>query len=361
VRAALVGAGLVGQVAHLQTLTAPGSPIRLAGIVDASAARARRLGEQHGVPSATTLEGLDLDTVDAVIIAAPDPFHVDLVQRSLELGLHVFAEKPLGLTVSECERMTRAAAESGKVCQTGYMKRFDPVAQAFLDDLEERGSHITGIGVEVRDADAAPFVVGFPFVPAGDDVPSALIDEGSRRFAAGVESVLGRPASAPEVTAYGSFTSSIIHDLNLARFLVGRPVTVECGFASMDGAQVGMHLRADDGVLIRMTHTQVPAIADYEERFTIYTSKGLYEMVFPAPYLLNEPTVLRRIELKDEQEHSEIMLLNHSTEEAFVRELHAFAQAVRQGRGQPVENSFADAGEDIRLLGVAMRMATCTS
>jgi predicted dehydrogenase len=361
VRAALIGAGLVGQVAHLHTLTLDQSPIVLAGVVDASLSRAATIGSAHGVPFATTLDALDAEGLEAVVIAAPDPAHESLVLRSLELGLHIFSEKPLGLTPAECAHMVQAAAASGLVCQAGYMKRFDPVADIVLGDLAARESRITGIGVEIRDCDAAPFVVGFPFVPAGDDVPQEIIDEGQRRFTEVVTEVLGRSPSPAERTAYGSFTSSIIHDLNFARLLVPGPVEVEAGFMSMAGAHVGMHLRTPDGVLVRMSHTQDATIADYEERFTIYTTKGVYELVFPAPYLLHETTTLRRIDLKDEFEHSETVWLNSSTDEAFIRELHAFAEAIRQGRRTPLENSFEDAGEDIRLLGIAMRMAAGSS
>ena len=357
VLAVLVGAGLVGQVAHLQTLTDVDSPIRLAGVVDASLHRAQTLGHQHGVPAAASLESLNRAGIEAVVIAAPDPFHEDLVELALDLGLHVFVEKPLGLTPTQCDRMAAKATGSLRVCQVGYMKRFDPAPQLLLDDLRDRGSRITGIGVEIRDAGAAPFVVGFPFIPAGDDVPTELGLEGSRRFASAAAETLGRPATATEQAAYGSFTSSIIHDLNIIRFMLPGAITVESGFMAMDGVQVGMHLRTAAGVLVRIPHTQDTTIADYEERLTIYTTKGVYEMVFPAPYLLNETTKLRRIELKDEFEHSEVVSLNDSKEEAFVRELHAFARAIRDGRDAPYENAFSDGAEDLRLLGTAMRMA----
>jgi predicted dehydrogenase len=359
VRAALVGAGLVGQVAHLHTLTQEGTPIKLAGVVDASLIRAERIAAAHGVPAATTIEDLG-EGLDAVVIAAPDPAHEGLVLRALELGLHVFAEKPLGLTPAQCTSMVEAAHSSGLVCQAGYMKRFDPVGHLLLDDLAARGSRITGIGVEVRDCDAAPFVTDFPFVPAGNDVPAELIADGQARFAEVVDEVLGRTARPEERTAYGSFTSSIIHDLNFARLLVPGSVSVEAGFMSMEGAHVGLHLRTQDGVLIRMSHIQDATIADYEERFTVYTTKGVYELVFPAPYLLHETTTLRRIELKDQFERSDIVTLNSSTDEAFILELHAFAQAIREHRSTPLENSFEDASEDIRLLGIAMRMAAGT-
>lgn len=359
--AVLIGAGLVGQVAHLQTLTASDSPIRLSAVVDASASRAAALGSAHQVPFATTLSGLAEHglagmRLDAAVIAAPDPSHRDLALRAIDLGLHVFIEKPLALNAREAQDMASAAQASGRICQVGYMKRFDPAPRALLDDVRARGSRITGIAIEVRDPDAAPFVRDFPFI-AGADVPAEVVEEGSRRFHEAVTEVLGRAPSPDEATAYASYISALVHDLNLARMLVPEPMHVESGFSSMGGLQVGMHLRSADGLLVRMTHTQDPGIADYQEHFVVYTTKGVYEMTFPAPYLLNATTTLRRIDLKDAQERSAIEDINDSTEEAFVLELHAFAEAIQQGRTLPIENGFSDAADDMRLLEQAFRMS----
>jgi predicted dehydrogenase len=45
-------------------------------------------------------------------------------------GKHVLVEKPLGTSVSECERVATLARQSGKIVQVGTMKRFDPGIQA---------------------------------------------------------------------------------------------------------------------------------------------------------------------------------------------------------------------------------------
>ncbi|MFM8893859.1 MAG: Gfo/Idh/MocA family protein [Actinomycetales bacterium] len=356
VRAVLVGAGLVGQVAHLRTLTAPESPIRLAGVVDASASRAATIGQAHRVPYSTTLGDLPLAGTDAVVIAAPDPAHRDLALQALQARLHVFIEKPLALTVDQGLQMLAAAEQSDRVCQVGYMKRFDPATSALLSDLRDRGARITAIAVEVRDPDASPFVREVAFVP-GPDVPDSLIQESQRQFTAAVAEVLGRTPNRIDEVTYASYISALVHDLNLVRMLVPEPVVVETGFSALDGLQVGLHLRTRDGRLLRMTHTQDTAVADYQERLTVYTTAGIYELVFPAPYLLHEPTTLVRIDLKDEQERSRIDALNDSQQEAFELELFSFAEAIAAGRREPFQNPFSDGVEDLRLLGAAFRAA----
>lgn len=357
VRAALIGAGLVGQVAHLHTMTRPRSPISLAGVIDASASRARTLGEAYAVPWATHLTDFPTAELDAVVIAAPDPAHRPLTLQALDLGLHVFIEKPLGLSAKEAQEMTHAAEQSGLVCQVGYMKRFDPAVQSLQHILTRAGARIEAIAVEVRDPDASPFVRDFQFVAAGADIPSALIDEGQTLLSDTVADVLGRKPTPSEIVGYTSFISSLIHDLNLVRLLLPEATHLTDAFVAMDGGQVGMRLTAPDGRVARICHTQQPTSADYEERLTIYTSLGIFEVIFPAPYLLYQPTVLRQIHLKDAHEVSLIEDLNTSTEEAFVRELEAFADVILAGDSRPVQNTFADAAEDLRYIDIAYRMA----
>lgn len=357
VRAALVGAGLVGQVAHLTTLTDPESTICLAAVVDASASRARVIGDAHGVPSAARLRDLDLSAIDAVVIATPDPTHASLISEALEAGLHVFCEKPLGISSDEASELARLAKASGRVCQVGYMKRFDPAVHVLLANLADHGETITGLAVEVRDPDAAPFVRDYPFIPAGDDIDPAPMEVGAQRFRDEVDTIIGRPASDEEVTAFGSFISALIHDLNVARMIVAEDVAVVHGFFSNGGLQVGMDLRTTSGVYVRMAHTQVPTIADYEERVIVYTTGGVYTLVFPAPYLLNAPTRLTYYAPKDSTETAEILELNDSTVEAFYEELQSFATAILAGEDSARSNTFDDAVVDLVLLERALRLA----
>lgn len=75
--------------------------------------------------------------VEAVIIATSDQFHIPLCNKAIEAGKHVFVEKPMGVSVEECEGLRRrfieasAGAASGNlrdplVLQIGNNRRFDP-------------------------------------------------------------------------------------------------------------------------------------------------------------------------------------------------------------------------------------------
>jgi predicted dehydrogenase len=76
--------------------------------------------------------------VDAVIVAIADKFHVPMALRALEAGKHVLVEKPMGVTVEECEDLREAARASGLVVQVGTEKRFDEGIAFARDFIREQ-------------------------------------------------------------------------------------------------------------------------------------------------------------------------------------------------------------------------------
>ena len=64
--------------------------------------------------------------LDAISLTLPTYLHLEFTQRALSRGLHVLCEKPMALTVADCERMMQAAQRSGKVLQIGHCVRFWP-------------------------------------------------------------------------------------------------------------------------------------------------------------------------------------------------------------------------------------------
>ncbi|MCB1092551.1 MAG: Gfo/Idh/MocA family oxidoreductase, partial [Verrucomicrobiae bacterium] len=65
-----------------------------------------------------------IDNLDAVVIALTNDQHHAAAMMALKAGKHVFCEKPLGLTVAQCNEIIAAANASGKVLQVGLEMRF---------------------------------------------------------------------------------------------------------------------------------------------------------------------------------------------------------------------------------------------
>lgn len=65
--------------------------------------------------------------LDAVVIALPHWLHCDVTVASLRAGKHVLLEKPMAMTVSECDAMIAAAGQSGKTLMIAHSQHFFPV------------------------------------------------------------------------------------------------------------------------------------------------------------------------------------------------------------------------------------------
>src|ERR1700749_868434 len=64
--------------------------------------------------------------VEAVIIGVADQFHVPLACKDVAAGKHVLVEKPLGISIEECEALRADLKKTKLVFQVGNNRRFDP-------------------------------------------------------------------------------------------------------------------------------------------------------------------------------------------------------------------------------------------
>lgn len=87
----------------------------LAAVFGPTREKTERIATEHGIPHVYSSYERMLDNAnpEAVVIATPNDVHCSMALAAIERGLHVFCEKPLGLTVDEAERMTRAASAAG--------------------------------------------------------------------------------------------------------------------------------------------------------------------------------------------------------------------------------------------------------
>ena len=67
---------------------------------------------------------LDDTNVDAVAIVLGHHLHADLAVEALKAGRHVFVEKPMAITLDECDRMIEAEQAANRILQIGLTGRF---------------------------------------------------------------------------------------------------------------------------------------------------------------------------------------------------------------------------------------------
>ena len=132
VRIGLHGLGNRGTNLLRTLLELPG--VEITAIVDAEAKhRTRALGilERAGRsrPSAkgAPCEMLDREDVDAVVSALPCDLHLPAYHQTIEAGKHLYAEKPLGLSLAECDHLIALAADRPEqAVHVGLQRRSNP-------------------------------------------------------------------------------------------------------------------------------------------------------------------------------------------------------------------------------------------
>jgi myo-inositol 2-dehydrogenase/D-chiro-inositol 1-dehydrogenase len=168
---------------------------RGARLVSACSPVAAELAWAHDTLGVATLHE-DFDAfvrdpqLDAVVLVTPTSLHADQAIAALEAGRHVFVEKPLALNVEDCLRVEAVAGRHPRlVAMVGFVRRFDPSYARAAADIEAGA-------------------IGRPFVVRSQTCDRNDLDGAFVRFAP---------------TSGGIFMDCSVHDIDLARWLLGKP------------------------------------------------------------------------------------------------------------------------------------------
>jgi predicted dehydrogenase len=138
-RVGIVGIGFMGWIHYLSYKKTKG--VKIAAVCTRNE---RRLGgdwrgiqgnfgpsgekvDLGGVAKYTSLDTLLADrSIDLVDLCLPPNLHAEASIAALKAGKHVFVEKPMGLTTSECDQIMKAADKAGKQVLVGHSLPFLP-------------------------------------------------------------------------------------------------------------------------------------------------------------------------------------------------------------------------------------------
>ncbi|MGH3450777.1 MAG: Gfo/Idh/MocA family protein, partial [Haloechinothrix sp.] len=132
-RIGLIGYGLRGPLA--QHAHRPGEGSAVVAVCDPRPDRLALAAEHFG-PGLTVTEDVDkllASELDAVFVLSPDHLHEAHAVAALRAGLATYLEKPLAITVDGCDRVLRAARETGARLYVGHNMRHMPVVRAMRD------------------------------------------------------------------------------------------------------------------------------------------------------------------------------------------------------------------------------------
>ena len=128
VRYAVVGGGWISQAAFMPGVDHTGNS-EMTAIVTGDPQKAKTLADTYGLTSFTYdqyEDALASDLFDAVYLALPNGMHKDYAVPALKAGCHVLLEKPMAVSVAECEAINAAAQASGAKLMIAYRLHFEP-------------------------------------------------------------------------------------------------------------------------------------------------------------------------------------------------------------------------------------------
>jgi predicted dehydrogenase len=159
IRWGIIGAGNVCEVK-----SGPGfyktESSQLLAVMRRNAAKAQDFAQRHNVPLwyDKAEDILNHPEIDAVYIATPPVFHKDYAIAALKAGKHVYIEKPVTLSATECDDIIRAQQQaSTKVCVAHY-RRYVPCFLKFKE-LVHSGAIGTPLMVSINLLRPAPTAV----------------------------------------------------------------------------------------------------------------------------------------------------------------------------------------------------------
>ncbi len=245
-RIGVIGVGRIGRL-HTELLAHRVRDAVVGAVYDVHKPAAHELAGELGVPVAGSIEEVLSSDVDAVAICSSADTHAELLIAAAQAGKAVFCEKPLSLDLDELDRALDAVRAAGVPFQIGFNRRFDP-AHASVRDAVASG----GIGephlVRISSRDPAP------------------------------------PPLEYVKTSGGLFLDMMIHDFDMARFLVASEVVevfargalrVEPSFAQAGDVDTALvTLVHENGCLTAIDNSR-RAVYGFDQRVEVFGSGGM--------------------------------------------------------------------------------------
>lgn len=275
----VVGTGGMGGL-HAEILQSEVANARLAAVADLEEKRAEKAAAKSGAAVFTDAEEMIQDeSIDAVLVASPDPTHAPLVKECLRLEKPVLCEKPLADSAEAALEVVEAEVELGrKLVQVGFMRRYDPqhVAAKEAVDAGSVGTPVVFKGWH-RNADLDPGIDSEWVV-----INAMIHDIDSARWFIEEE--------IEEVYVRGKNTApklgEDVWDVQLVQFSTtsGRVGSIETNVVANYGYEVGVEVVCERGIvrtalpaeaIVRQNHAASKRITEgwYDRFLTAYVTE----------------------------------------------------------------------------------------
>ena len=324
---AVLGLGRIGRI-HAATIAASANA-RLVAVADPIEAAAKEVAGRTGARISTIDDILAASDVDAVLIATPTDTHADLIERAAKAGKAVFCEKPVDLSSARVRECLATVSKAGTALFVGFNRRFDP----HFATLEKR-------------------------IRTGEIGKVELMQ------------ITSRDPSPPPVDyikrSGGLFRDMMIHDLDMARFLLGEePVSVQAVASCLVDPAIGaagdidtavVTLKTTSGAICQISNSR-RATYGSDQRVEVHGSLGMLQMDNPLP------TRVRSASGKGYTGDALMPFFLERYQQAYARELEHFIACLNDGKA-PMPNGLdglkalelADAAEKAARTGETVKL-----
>ncbi len=241
----LLGCGRIGQV-HARSIKQILNA-NVTAVADAFPDAATALASVTGAKAMSSEELISSDSVDAVVIGTPTDTHYDLIHLAAKYGKAIFCEKPIDLSAERIRECLSAVDASKTPFFVGFNRRFDPHFAHLVKQV-----HDGGIG----DVEMVSIISKDPSPP---------------------------PANYIKASG-GLFRDMMIHDLDMARFILNEePTEIHTVGSSLVDASIGeagdvdtalATLKTASGKLCQISNSR-RATFGYDQRIEVHGSKGM--------------------------------------------------------------------------------------
>ncbi|PUB14283.1 inositol 2-dehydrogenase [Yoonia sediminilitoris] len=298
-RIAILGAGRIGKVHARAVASVPGAA--LVAVAEPMAEAAKQIRAEFDCDIREIDQIAASDDVDAVVICTPTDTHANLIEQFTAAGKAVFCEKPIDLNVARVRTCLKNVEATGGRLMLGFNRRFDPDFMALRAAIDDgRIGKVEMITLTSRDPGPPPY--------------DYITRSG------------------------GIFRDMMIHDFDVARWLLGEEVTSVQAAASVltdpeigrlgDYDSVNVILTTDSGKQCTITNTRRAAYG-YDQRIEVHGSNGSVSA---------RNTHEANIEIADASGYHRPPLLNFFMTRyvtAYANEIAAFVQALESGSDMP--------------------------
>ena len=243
----IIGAGRIGRI-HGRNLKFQVPGAKIIAIADVIIESAKKLADELEIPVCEEdyRRLLRKDDIQAVIICSSTDTHAQIIIEAAEAGKHIFCEKPIALEMDKIDRALAAVDKGGVKLQVGFNRRFDPSFKK-AKELVEAGKIGTPHLLRISSRDPQPPPLDYIRVSGG------------------------------------LFLDMMIHDFDMARYLLKEEVTemMATGHCLIDSSigQCGdidtavVLLKFQSGALGTIDNSRQAAYG-YDQRIEVFGSEG---------------------------------------------------------------------------------------